>query len=108
MREIMNEDIKWIIWTFQRTLSFAIVKVKIIYMDRGETKCVIAPVDSSGGITELPFYYHSCSPGDLYKTQKEALTALRKNLIKTMGNINDFLTNRIIDGSITQLHIPND
>ena len=102
----MNKP-KYIIYAFSRALSFAIIKVAVVGIDKGRN-CIVVPISGNGTFQNIPFDTWTVSRYEVYNSQKEALMALRDKVRMTAANINDFLEHRVIDGSIPQLRIPND
>lgn len=102
----MNKP-KYILYAFSRALSFAIIKVAVVGIDRGNN-CIVVPIDGDGKFNNIPFDAWTVRRYEVYNTQKEALMALQDKVRMTAANINDFLEHRVIDGSNPQLHIPND
>ena len=102
----MNKP-KYIIYAFSRALSFAIIKVAVVGIDKSDN-CIVVPIDGSGKFHNIPFDAWTVRRYEVYNSQKEALMALQDKVRMTAANIYDFLEHRVIDGSITQLHIPND
>lgn len=102
----MNKP-KFILYAFSRALSFAIIKVAVVRKDTNGN-AIVVPIDGDGRFHNIPFDAWTVRRYEVYNSQKEALMALQNKVRMTAANINDFLENRVIDGSIPQLHIPND
>lgn len=100
----MNKP-KFVIYAFERDLSYAIIRVAVVRKDM-KGNCVVVPVDNDGVFHNIPFDAWTVRSYEIYNTQKKALEALKQKVTCTLYNINEFLEHRIIDGSINQLHIP--
>ena len=102
----MNKN-KYIIYAFSRDLSFAIIKVAVVGIDKSDN-CIVVPIDNDGKFHNIPFDAWTVRRYEVYNSQKEALMALQDKVKVISANIYDYLENRAIDGSISQLHIKND